>query len=85
MRTYEEFTAVLAAEAKEAAPRRINVAVDEATILALRLVIEREGVSLVEAVRRLTHYGDVVYRAVKEEGAEVLLKTGDTSRQVVLL
>jgi len=67
------------------APKRINVAVNAETIDALQKVIEREGVTLTEAVRRLIGYGEVLYRAVKEDNAEVLLKTGENTKQVIIL
>ncbi|MFJ7210006.1 ribbon-helix-helix protein, CopG family [Amycolatopsis sp. NPDC098790] len=67
------------------APKRINVAVNAETIEALQKVIEREGVTLTEAVRRLIGYGEVLYRAVKEENAEVLLKSGQNTKQVIIL
>ncbi|MEV6871740.1 hypothetical protein [Amycolatopsis sp. NPDC051128] len=70
---------------KKTPPKRINVAVNPETIQALEAVIEREGVSLTEAVRRLIGYGEVVYEAVKRDGAEVLLKTGDSTKQVIIL
>lgn len=66
-------------------PKRINVAVNPEELTILQVVIEREGVSLTEAVRRLIGYGEVVYRAVREEGAEVLLKTAESTREVVIL
>ena len=66
-------------------PKRINVAVSKDTVQALQRVIEGEGVSLTEAVRRLIGYGDFVYRAVREDNAELLVKTGDSTKQVVLL
>lgn len=66
-------------------PKRINVAVTPETVQALEAVIEREGVSLTEAVRRLIGYGEFVYRAVKEQNAEVLMKTEHGTREVVLL
>jgi hypothetical protein len=65
--------------------KRINVAVPADVVAALELVIEREGVTLTEAVRRLIGYGDFVYRAVKVDGAEVLTRRGDAVREVVLL
>jgi len=70
---------------KKTPPKRINVAVNPETIQALEAVIEREGVSLTEAVRRLIGYGEVVYQAVKRDGAEVLLKTGDSTKEVIIL
>lgn len=66
-------------------PKRINVAVNPETMGALQKVIEREGVSLTEAVRRLIGYGDVLYKAVREDGEEVLLKKGTHTRQVIIL
>ncbi|WP_143267945.1 hypothetical protein [Amycolatopsis alba] len=72
-------------EKEKTPPKRINVAVGPETIQALEAVIEREGVSLTEAVRRLIGYGEVVYQAVKQDGAEVFLKTGDSTKQVIIL
>jgi hypothetical protein len=66
-------------------PQRINVTVNPDTLAALQKVIEREGVSLTEAVRRLIGYGDVMYRAVREDGEEVLLRKGSSTRCVVIL
>ncbi|PPK61862.1 ribbon-helix-helix protein, CopG family [Actinokineospora auranticolor] len=66
-------------------PKRINVAITPDMVRALEAVIEREGVSLTEALRRLVGYGDFVYRSIKEEGAKVLVQTNDTMREVVLL
>lgn len=66
-------------------PKRINVAITPEMVRALEAVIEREGVSLTEALRRLVGYGDFVYRSVKEEGAKVLVQVDDSIREVVLL
>lgn len=66
-------------------PRRINVAISPDTVRALQNVIEREGVTLTEALRRLLGYGDFVYRAVRERGEQLLLTNADTTREVVLL
>lgn len=65
-------------------PKRINVAITPDTVRALELVMENEGVTLTEALRRLVGYGDFVYRQVRE-GAKVLVQTDDTIREVVLL
>ncbi|KAA2260119.1 hypothetical protein F0L68_20555 [Solihabitans fulvus] len=64
---------------------RIDAAVAPETVLALQLVIEREHVGLSEALRRLVAYGELVYRAIREEHAEVLVRTDRTVREVVLL
>jgi hypothetical protein len=55
-------------------PRRINVAVTPDTVRALEHVIAQEGVSLTEAVRRLTGYGAFVYQAVARDGMELQLR-----------
>jgi hypothetical protein len=66
-------------------PKRINVAISSAMVRALEDVIEREGVTLTEALRRLVGYGDFVYRAVREHGEQLLLSGPDGTREVVLL
>ncbi len=66
-------------------PKRINVAVTPDTVHALQLVMDRENVSLTEAVRRLIGYGEFVYRAVRVDQAELLVKTKDSTKEVVLL
>jgi hypothetical protein len=69
----------------KAEPKRINVAVSPDTVRALENVIEREGVTLTEALRRLVGYGDFVYRAVREEREQLIVKGADGTREVVLL
>jgi Ribbon-helix-helix protein, copG family len=68
-------------------PRRINVAINSEMLAAIDRVIEREQVTLTEAVRRLVAYGDFVYRAVKEDRASVILRksNGEAEREVVLV
>ncbi|MEV8610219.1 hypothetical protein AB0383_20220 [Amycolatopsis sp. NPDC051373] len=66
-------------------PKRINVAVNPETLDALRMVIDQEGVSLTEAVRRLIGYGAALYRADRVDGQEVLLCKGSTTKRVVVL
>lgn len=71
---------------KPPTPKRINVAINADMLAAIDRVIEREQVSLTEAVRRLITYGDFVYRAVKEENAAVVLRAeGRPDREVVLV
>jgi hypothetical protein len=48
---------------------------------AIDHVIEREQISLTEAVRRLVGYGDFVYRAVKDDGAAVVLRGPEVGRE----
>ncbi|GAB1512672.1 ribbon-helix-helix domain-containing protein [Actinophytocola sp. KF-1] len=69
----------------KAEPKRINVAVSPDTVRALENVIEREGVTLTEALRRLIGYGDFVYRAVRENREQLIVKGDEGSREVVLL
>jgi hypothetical protein len=71
--------------ATKAEPKRINVAVSPDTVRALENVIEREGVTLTEALRRLVGYGDFVYRAVREDREQLIVKGSEGSREVVLL
>lgn len=66
-------------------PQRINVAVNEAMLAAIELVIAREWVSLTEAVRRLIGYGEAVYRAVAIDGREVVLEGGGKQAQRLVL
>lgn len=66
--------------------KRMNVAVSPETLEILRRTIDRDGVSLTEAVRRLVGVGDIVMTAVKEAHQSVLLANGDgtTSEMVIL-
>lgn len=66
-------------------PRRINVAISPDTVRALEHVIEREGITLTEALRRLVGYGDFVYRAVRQRGEQMFLTDTEGTREVVLL
>lgn len=66
-------------------PKRINVAINPETLEILKRTIDRDGVSLTEAVRRLIGVGDAVMTPAKTEGAEVLLKTSAATREVVIL
>lgn len=66
-------------------PKRINVAISPEMVRALEYVIEREGVTLTEALRRLVGYGDFVYRAARERDEQLLLTGPDGTREVVLL
>jgi hypothetical protein len=61
------------------------VAITPDMVRALEFVMDREGVSLTEALRRLVGYGDFVYRSVKQDDAKVLVQVNDTVREVVLL
>ena len=66
-------------------PKRINVAISPDMVRALENVIQQEGVTLTEALRRLVGYGDFVYRAIKEGGEQLTVTGPDGTREVVLL
>lgn len=62
------------------------MAINAGMLAAIDLVIEREHISLTEAVRRLISYGDFIYRAVKEDGQQLVCRSGDgSSKEIVLL
>jgi hypothetical protein len=66
-------------------PRRINVAVTPDMLAALDRVMEREQVTLTEAVRRLIGYGDFLYRTVKQDGQSIILRGEDGGERGILL
>jgi hypothetical protein len=66
-------------------PRRINVAVTPDMLAAIDRVIDREQVTLTEAVRRLIGYGDAVYRMVKEEGQTMVFRSDNGNEREVML
>jgi hypothetical protein len=66
-------------------PRRINVAVTPDMLAAIDRLIEREGVTLTEAVRRLVGYGDVVYRSVHAEGQTLFFRDKEGKETQILL
>jgi hypothetical protein len=63
---------------------RMTVNVGAPTTAALQLVVEREGVTLTEAVRRLIAYGELIYRASKVDGKDVLIRDGEVTQLVLL-
>lgn len=65
--------------------KRINVAASAEMLAAIRLVMDREGIGLTEAVRRLIRYGDFIYRAVKVDDAQIIFRNGSTERELVIL
>lgn len=64
--------------------KRINVAVNPDELAAITLLIERERISLTEAVRRLILYGEALYNAVAA-GREVVLSGGGQPTQKLVL
>ena len=66
-------------------PRRINVAVSPDMLVAIDRVIEREKVTLTEAVRRLITYGDFVYQTTKIQGGTLVVRLPDGIEKEVVL
>lgn len=65
--------------------RRINVAVSQDTLDAIRQVTERDGVSQTEAVARLIAYGGMVHRYAKLDGRRVLfMDTDGTTLEAII-
>lgn len=54
---------------------RLTVNIDRETYGALLAMAGRENITITEAERRLVTYGDVVYRAIKNERKKVYLET----------
>lgn len=63
---------------------RIAVNASQGTVDALKLVVDREGVTLTEAHRRLIEYGALVYREIRVEEHQVVLRGGGCDREVLL-
>jgi hypothetical protein len=66
--------------------RRINVAVNGMMLAAIDRIIEREQVTLTEAVRRLIAYGDFMYEVTKKQHCTLLVRdAGGGEREVIVL
>ena len=66
-------------------PTRITVNIGPDTARALRTVMDHEGVTLTEAVRRLIGYGDLIFQAYKVENKDVLLRKDKEVQQIILI
>lgn len=66
-------------------PGRLSVNVTPATQAALDRLVEREGVTVTEALRRLVGYGDLVYETTQVNGDDLLIRRGDTIERIVLI
>jgi hypothetical protein len=68
------------------AARRINVAVNAMMLSAIDRIIDREQVTMTEAVRRLIAYGDFVYEVTKVRDSTLVVRDpGGDEREVVVL
>ena len=65
--------------------KRINVAVNTDELTAITLLIQRERISLTEAVRRLICYGQALYTALTAGRDVVLSGGGQPTQKLVLL
>lgn len=61
-------------------PHRIDVPINAAMFAAIDHLIEREQVSLNEAVRRLITYGEIIDRSSRDQGASVMLRRYPSNR-----
>jgi hypothetical protein len=76
-----------AGDAASAKPKltRLSVNITPATQAALDRLVEREGVTVTEALRRLVGYGDLVYETTQVNGDDILIRRGDTIERIVLI
>ncbi|RKT53098.1 hypothetical protein [Saccharothrix australiensis] len=66
-------------------PTRLSVNISPATEEALQMIVDREGITMTEAVRRMVGYGRVLYETVAVNGDEILLRRdGETSRIIII-
>ncbi|MEU5695912.1 hypothetical protein [Actinosynnema sp. NPDC020468] len=66
-------------------PTRLSVNISPATEEALQMIVDREGVTVTEALRRLVGYGRVLYEATAVDGDELLIRRGDQTERIIIL
>lgn len=64
---------------------RLAVNMTPATKAALDRMIEREGITQTEAVRRLISYGDLLYEATQVDHDEVLIRRGEVVERILVI
>jgi hypothetical protein len=64
---------------------RLAVSISPTTKAAIDRLVEREGITQTEAVRRLIGYGDMVYRLTQIDGEELLVRHGDSFDRIVVI
>lgn len=64
---------------------RLSVNITPATQAAIDQVVEREGVTVTEALRRLVGYGRIIYEADQINGDHVLIRRGDVVERIVVI
>ncbi|GAB3461377.1 hypothetical protein [Actinophytocola sediminis] len=70
--------------ATEYGVHHLSVSMTRATHAALDIVAETERVSVAEALRRLVGYGALVYRTVRVDRDELLVRRGGLVNRIVL-
>jgi hypothetical protein len=65
--------------------KRLAVMVPAKTRASIELVMEREGITQTEAVRRLLSYAELYYRTVAIDGDELLIRRGNLTERVVMV
>lgn len=64
---------------------RLTANLNQATMEALQRLATTEGVTVTEAVRRLVGYGDLIYQAIRFDGADVLIRHGENYERIVIV
>lgn len=67
------------------AASRLTINIRPDTKRAIDRFVEREGVSVTDAVRRLVGYGDLLYQRASVDEDHVLIRRGDEVERIVLI
>lgn len=70
---------------ESAGTTRITANIGPQTNDALKRFIEREGVTMTEAIRKLVGLGDLVYQAAKVDGVPVLFERDGRAERLVII
>ncbi|RKT49271.1 hypothetical protein [Saccharothrix australiensis] len=65
-------------------PTRLSVNISPATEQALQMIVDREGITMTEAVRRMVGYGKLLYEA-SVVGDQILLRRGGETAHVIII
>ena len=75
----------MTSEAAERRVTRLTVNIGPKTAEALQYLMDREGVTLTEALRRLVELGYILHREGKHKGRDILLRKGSKTKIVTFL
>jgi hypothetical protein len=64
---------------------RLAVNITATTKATIDQMVEREGITQTEAVRRLIAYGGLVYRTTQIDADEIMIRRGDKLERIVLI